>query len=220
MRRPSSFVVILTLLCTLDTSYANVEKEVWEQVSHNVRLMRHRDGTNTEYRRSNDEKTLIKRRLSDVKGGRNAILTTTAYRMDKRGNPLSCKIYDGKENLLFKVSYGYHRETGRLVAEDMFDARAPKKDENGKEIPVRRMYWFYDGSGNVSKAYSFVFREGQYADEIYDTPKAIPSTFPSDNPFKAGGEGASPAPVIPTSTDAPGEDYDVPPPLPPLPFQR
>lgn len=218
MLRPSSFVVVLTLLSTLCTSQADVEKEVWEQVSHNVRLMRHRDGTNTEYRRSNDEKTLIKRRLSDVKGGRNAILTTTAYRMDKQGNPLSCKIYDGKENLLFKVSYGYHRETGRLVAEDMFDARTPKKDENGKEIPVRRMYWFYDGAGNVSKAYSFVFREGQYADEIYDTPQAMPSSFPSDNPFKAGGQQSGP--VVPQRKETAEEAYDVPPPLPPLPFQR
>lgn len=211
MMRPLSFVVILAFLSTPVTSEADVETEVWEQVSHNVRLMRHRDGTNTEYRRSTDEKTLIKRRLSDVKGGRNSILTTTAYRMDERGNPLSCKIYDGKENLLFKVSYGYHRKTGRLVAEDMFDARAPKKDENGKEVPVRRMYWFYDGAGNVSKAYSFVFREGEYADELYDSPKAVPSTFPSDNPFRTGGENAGPG----TAGDA-----DVPPPLPPLPFQR
>jgi hypothetical protein len=212
MSRPPSFVVILAL-CSLFTpsAYSQVEKEVWEEVSHNVRVMRHRDGTDTAYHRSNDEKTLIKKRISDVKGGRNSILTTTVYRMDERGNPLSCKIFDGKENLLFKVRYGYHRETGRLVAEDMFDARAPKEDpESGEEIPIRRMYWFYDGAGNVSKAYSFVFREGEYAEDAFDDPQKMPSTFPSDNPFSDTDAG-------PNAGD-PGDD--APPPLPPLPFER
>ncbi|GHC50715.1 hypothetical protein GCM10007100_16030 [Roseibacillus persicicus] len=183
-------------------------------MSHNVRIMRHRDGTNTEYRRSNDEKTLVKRRLSNVKGGRNSILTTTIYRMDKRGNPLSCKIFDGKENLLYKVAYGYHRETGRLVAEDMFDARVPQIDPNTKkEVPVRRMYWFYDGAGNVTKAFSFVWRKGQYAEELYDKPSDVQGTAPTDNPFRKA----------PAAAPAAGQnqmEFDAPPPLPPLPFER
>ena len=171
-----------------------VEKEVWEEVSHNVRIMRHRDGTNTEYRRSNDEKTLVKRRLSGVRGGRNALITTTIYRMDSRGNPLSCKIFDGKENLLFKVAYGYHRKTGQLVAEDMFDARVPQIDPGtGKEVPVRRMYWFYDGAGNVSRAFSFVWRKGKFAEEEYDNHKNMKSNFPTDNPFRKASSAGTPA---------------------------
>ncbi len=192
-----------------------VEKEVWEEVSHNVRIMRHRDGTNTEYRRSNDEKTLVKKRISGVKGGRAAILTTTIYRMDKRGNPLSCKIFDGKENLLFKVSYGYHRKTGQLVAEDMFDARVPQVNpETGKEVPVRRMYWFYDGGGNVTKAFSFVWRKGEYAEELYNKPKDIESSFPSDNPFRKN------TPSLIPQNPANDNDLLAPPPLPPLPFEQ
>ncbi|MEM9081904.1 MAG: hypothetical protein AAGC74_14565 [Verrucomicrobiota bacterium] len=181
MRTPLFFLALISAIHFLTSCCCwAVEKDVWEQVSHNVRLLRHEDGTRTEYRRSNDEKTLVKRRLSDVKGGRDSIISTTIYRMDASGNPLSCKIYDGKENLLYKVAYGYHKKTGRLLAEDMFDARAPKRGPDGKEIPVRRMYWFYDANGNVSKAFSFVFRKGKYAEEMYDKSK---SSFP-ENPFK------------------------------------
>ncbi|MDQ8190023.1 hypothetical protein [Roseibacillus persicicus] len=215
MSRPLLFVALIALIQFLSSCCCwAVEKEVWEEVSHNVRIMRHRDGTNTEYRRSNDEKTLVKRRLSNVKGGRNSILTTTIYRMDKRGNPLSCKIFDGKENLLYKVAYGYHRETGRLVAEDMFDARVPQIDPNTKkEVPVRRMYWFYDGAGNVTKAFSFVWRKGQYAEELYDKPSDVQGTAPTDNPFRKA----------PAAAPAAGQnqmEFDAPPPLPPLPFER
>lgn len=218
MPRPLLSVTLVGLIHFL-SSYCcwAVEKEVWESVSHNVRIMRHRDGTSTEYRRSSDEKTLTKKRLSGTKGGRNAILTTTLYRMDRRGNPLSCKIFDGKENLLYKVAYGYHRETGRLVAEDMFDARVPQIDpKSTKEVPVRRMYWFYDGAGNVTKAFSFVWRKGEYAEEKYSKPADLESSFPSDNPFrKSSGTGTPSAPESPG-----GGEFDAPPPLPPLPFER
>ena len=233
MSRPSLFVTLIALTQFL-ASYCcfAIDKEVWEATQHNVRIMRHRDGTNTEYRRSGDEKTLTKRRLSGVKGGRNATITTTIYRMDKRGNPLSCKIFDGKENLLYKVSYGYHRKTGRLVAEDTYDARVPQKDPTtGKEVPVRRMYWFYDGVGNVTRAFSFVWRKGEYAEQKYDKPKDYDTSFPTDNPFNTGPKTGTPA--APQSSepfkeedkfDVPKplneEEFDVPPPLPPLPFER
>lgn len=171
--------------------------------------MRHEDGTRTEYRRSNDEKTLVKRRLSDLRGGKEAIITTTVYRMDKRGNPLSCKIADGKGNELYKVAYGYHKETGQLVAEDMFDVRVPQRDpRTGKETPIRRIYWRYDANGNATFPISFVFRKGKYAEEVFDKSK---STFPSDNPFK--NENAT----APSSSK--NDDFDAPP-LPPLPFER
>ena len=199
-----------------------VEKEVWEEVDHNVRIMRHRDGTNTEYYRSNDEKTLVKKRQG-TRGGRNSILTTTVYRMDAKGNPLSCKIFDGKEHLLYKVRYGYHRKTGRLVAEDMFDARVPQiNPQTGKEVPVRRMYWFYDGAGNVTKAFSFVWRKGNYAEEEFNNHKEIESNFPSDNPFRnksVAGTPAAPKSSEPFKAEE-EEDFAVPPPLPPLPFEK
>lgn len=222
MSRPLLSVALVGLLQFFSSSYClAVEKEVWEEVAHNVRVMRHRDGTATEYRRSSDEKTLRKRRLSGVKGGRNSILTTTIYRMDKRGNPLSCKIFDGKENELFKVSYGYHRETGQLVAEDMFDSRTPTVDpKTGKEVPVRRMYWFYDGGGNITKAFSFAWRKGSYAEDQFNNHKELPSSFPKDNPFRNAAAGTPAAPSAPKAGQAAQDDFAVPPPLPPLPFEK
>ena len=226
MSRPSLFVAAFILIqflgnssCWADDKALN--KEVWEAVQHNVRLMRHRDGTTTEYRRSGDEKTLRKRRLSGTKGGRNAIITTTLYRMDQRGNPLSCKIFDGKENLLYKVSYGYHRKTGRLVAEDTYDARVPQKDaQTGEEVPVRRMYWFYDGAGNVTRAFSFVWRKGEYAEQKFDKPKDYETSFPTDNPFNNSPKAGTPGAPQSSEPYKEKDDFDVPPPLPPLPFER
>ena len=222
MSKPSLFVVPIILIQLFASCYCwAVDKEVWEATQHNVRIMRHRDGTNTEYRRSSDEKTLTKRRLSGARGGRNAILTTTIYRMDKRGNPLSCKIFDGKENLLYKVSYGYHRKTGRLVAEDTYDARVPQKDaQTGKEVPVRRMYWFYDGAGNVTRAFSFVWRKGEYAEQKYDKPKDYETSFPTDNPFNNGPKAGTPAAPQSSEPFQEKDEFDAPPPLPPLPFEQ
>lgn len=227
MRKPFLFVVLVTLVQLFSSCCCwAAEDEVWEKVGHNVRLMRHRDGTTTEYRRSNDERTLVKRRHSGVKGGRNSVLTTTIYRMDRRGNTLSCKIFDGKENLLYKVSYGYHRENGRLVAEDMYDARVPQIDpKTNKETPIRRMYWFYDGAGNITKAFSFVWRKGQYAEELYDKPSDIKGTAPTDNPFRkeapaSAARAQDPMPAEELEDEELEDDFDVPPPLPPLPFER
>ena len=229
MSRPSLFVAPIIVIQLLASCYCGaVEKEVWEATQHNVRIMRHRDGTNTEYRRSSDEKTLTKRRRDGARGGRNAIVTTTVYRMDARGNPLSCKIFDGKENLLYKVAYGYHRKTGQLIAEDTYDARVPQRDaKTGKEVPVRRMYWFYDGAGNVTRAFSYVWRKGEFAEDKFDQHKDYDTSFPTDNPFKTGSKAGTPAapkssePFDAKKQQVPKldeeEDFAVPP-LPPLPF--
>ena len=50
--------------------------------------------------------------------------------MDSNSNPVSCTIYDGANNLLFKVSYGYRKSDGQLVEERMFDARNKRVDPN------------------------------------------------------------------------------------------
>jgi hypothetical protein len=111
----------------------------------------------------------------------------TIYRLDKNGNPRGCQIFDGKATLLYKVSYGYHKTTGQLVAEDMFDARVKYLDAKGEEMPVRRMYYTYDAQGNRSKAQAFVNIKGRMAEDVYGKQK---TTFPDENPFK--GETANP----------------------------
>lgn len=164
------------------TAQANTTKnylEKWEADGPNVRIMRHQDGSRTEFRRSPDDRTLTKK----MTGTNGAIKMVTIYRLDKNGNPRGCQIFDGRGTLLYKVRYGYHKTTGQLVAEDMFDARTKiLNPESGEEMPVRRMYYTYDAQGNRSKAQAFVNIKGRMAEDVYGKAK---TTYPDENPFRA-----------------------------------
>lgn len=180
----TNMLVVMTL-CSLPqwaTAQANTTKsylEKWESDGPNVRIMRHQDGSRTEFRRSPDDRTLTKK----MTGTNGAIKMVTVYRLDKNGNPRGCQIFDGRGTLLYKVAYGYHKTTGQLVAEDMFDARTKiLNPESGKEMPVRRMYYTYDAQGNRSKAQAFVNIKGRMAEDVYGKAK---TTYPDENPFKA-----------------------------------
>ena len=128
------------------------------------------------------------------------------YERNQKGFLSVGRIYDGQGTLLYRVKYGYHPETAQLIAEDMFDARvknyypASLRDEHGDrvEMPVRRVYYFYDADGNQSKAISLVPNPGKTAEETFDRtrkeldlygvdPKfhADSATNPNDNPFEA-----------------------------------
>ena len=179
---PLLVAVILGVFSHCGSAQANTTKsylEKWEAIGPNVRIMRHQDGSRTEFRRSPDDRTLTKKTTST----NGAVILVTIYRLDSNGNPRGCQIFDGKSTLLYKVSYGYHRTTGQLVAEDMFDARVKYLDSEGKVMPVRRMYYTYDAHGNRSKAQAFVNIKGKLAEEVYDDAKA---TFlkSKDNPFE------------------------------------
>ena len=142
-----------------------------------VRVMRNQDGSTAIFRRTPDNEVLEKRTFSA-----DSVLTMlTVYRMDKRGNPLGCKIYDGLKQELFKARYGYDKDTGRLVEEQLFDARVKRLDPTGQyEMPVRRFLYTYDANGKQNKPISIVLRPGKTADEMYARPSAL-----TDNPFDA-----------------------------------
>ena len=95
----------------------------------NVRVMRHEDGSRTMFTRTPDNRTLTKKKFSA-----NGVLTMlTVYRMDTNGNPIGCKIFDGQNQLLYKVSYGYRKADGQLVEERMFDARVTRRDKDTRQ---------------------------------------------------------------------------------------
>lgn len=152
---------------------------VWEKDHQdtNVRVMRHQDGSRTEFRRTPDDRTITKKTT-----GTNGYLKMTAvYRMDAAGNPRGAKIFDGKGNELYKVSYGYDKTTGRLLAERMFDSRARfVSPDTGDELPVRILYYTYDAQGNRSKALSISPLTGKTAEDVFGDR----ATFPEQNPFK------------------------------------
>ncbi len=141
-----------------------------------VRVMRNQDGSTAIFRRTPDNEVLEKRTFSA-----DSVLTMlTVYRMDKRGNPLGCKIYDGLKQELFKARYGYDKDTGRLVEEQLFDSRVKRLDPSGQyEMPVRRFLYTYDANGKQSKPISIVLRPGKTADEMYARPSAL-----TENPFE------------------------------------
>lgn len=142
----------------------------------NVRVMRHEDGCRTIFTRTPDNRTLTKRKLS-ANGG---VVMLTVYRMDANQNPLSCKIYDGRKELLFKVSYGYRRSDAQLVEERMFDARQVRKDANGKEMPIQRICYVYDAQGNRSAPIVFNLLPGKTFEEVF----GVKSSALETNPFK------------------------------------
>jgi len=145
----------------------------------NVRVLRHEDGSRAIFIRSPDSRVLTKKTFSA-----NGVLNMlTIYKMDSSGNPLGCKIYDGKKNELFKVSYGYHKFTGQLEQERMFDSRVVRKDPNtGKEMPVQIIRYLYDAEGKRSAPMVFNLLPGKTFEEVF----GVKSSALETNPFNDG----------------------------------
>jgi hypothetical protein len=143
----------------------------------NVRVMRHEDGSRTLFTRTPDNRSLTKKKLN----ANGVLVMMTNYRMDSNSNPVSCKIYDGLNNLLFKVSYGYRKSDGQLVEERMFDARNKRVDPNtGTEMPIQRVCYVYDAQGNRSAPIVYNLLPGKTFEEVF----GVKSSALDVNPFK------------------------------------
>lgn len=143
----------------------------------NVRCMKFEDGSRAVFIRSPDSRTLTRKTVSA-----NGVLTMlTTYKMDANGNPLGCKIRDGQNQELFKVSYGYHKVTGLLVEELMFDSRVKRiNPANGKELPVQRLVYLYDVEGKRSAPIVFNLLPGKTFEQVF----GVKSSAIESNPFK------------------------------------
>lgn len=158
-------------------------KDLEEVDGPNVRVMRHEDGSRTMFTRAPDERTLTKKKFSA-----NGVLTMlTIYRMDANGNPIGCKIFDGQNQLLYKVSYGYRKADGQLVEERMFDARVIRRDKDGgKEMPVQRICYLFDAQGNRSAPIVYNLLPGKTFEQVF----GVKSSALENNPFKDNASGA------------------------------
>ena len=139
--------------------------------------MKMEDGSRAVFIRSPDSRTLTKKTVSP-----NGVLTMlTIYRMDANGNPLGCKIKDGQGTEMFKVSYGYHKVTGLLVEELMFDSRVKRMNpSNGKELPVQKVVYLYDAEGKRSAPIVFNLLPGKTFEQVF----GVKSSALESNPFK------------------------------------
>ncbi len=156
--------------------------------------MKNEDGSYTEFRRSSDERVIERRTYGDRPGGAGdrILRMSVIYRKDVYGKLRSGKVYDGSGQVLYRVRYGYHRQTGKLVAEDMFDARVkrtkPVTDANTgvtKEIetPVRRLYHRYDAQGRAAAPIVFCAPAGKMAETLFGKNKG---THEGADPWNEG----------------------------------
>jgi len=167
-------VIILAVLCVFAPCYAS---EVDTVDGPNVRCMKLEDGSRAVFIRSPDSRTLTKKTFS--KNGTLQMVTT--YKMDANANPLGCKIRDGQNQELFKVSYGYHKVTGQLVEELMYDSRVRRLNPaNGKELPVQKVVYLYDPEGKRSAPIVYNLLPGKTFEQVF----GVKSSALETNPFK------------------------------------
>ena len=158
------------------TCYA---KEIEQVDGPNVRVMRQEDGSRSVFVRSPDSRVLIKTTYSP-KGD---VVMITTYKMDANGNPRGCKIRDGQNRELFKVSYGYHRVTGLLVEELMFDSQVKRiNKDTGLEQPVQKVAYLYNAEGKRSAPIVFNYLPGKTFEQVF----GVKSSALETNPFKNG----------------------------------
>ena len=169
--------VLAGLCLALSCGAAEPSKDFDAVDGPNVRVMRHEDGSRTMFTRAPDDRTLTKKKFSA-----NGVLTMlTIYRMDANTNPIGCKIFDGQNQLLYKVSYGYRKSDGLLVEERMFDARVVRREKNsGKETPVQRICYLYDAQGNRSAPIVYNLLPGKTMEQVF----GVKSSALETNPFK------------------------------------
>ena len=176
----TALVAMLSWLMTQDAAYCQrPAAPAIEVEGPNVRVMRHADGSVTRFTRTSDNRTLTKRKFS----ANGVLIMVTVYRMNAMGNPTGCQIFDGNNQRLFKVSYGYRKSDGQLVEERMFDARVVRRDPHtGKEMPVQRICYVYDEAGNRSAPIVINLLPGKTFEEVF----GIKSSSLETNPFREG----------------------------------
>lgn len=118
-----------------------------------VRVKKNADGTMTELEQI-DKMTIRRRTLTEKANGERIISSQTVYTKSEDGVLRNAKITDGAKRLIFKIRYGYHKMSGKLVMEELFDAQAVRVNNDGVEIPLQRLYYKYDAHGSRSKPYS------------------------------------------------------------------
>jgi len=166
-------LIVLAILCVFSPCHAS---EVEQVDGPNVRCMKLEDGSRAVFIRSPDSRTLTKKTFS--KNG--TLLMVTTYKMDANANPLGCKIRDGQNQELFKVSYGYHKVTGQLVEELMYDSRVRRLNPaNGKELPVQKVVYLYDAEGKRSAPIVYNLLPGKTFEQVF----GIKSSALETNPF-------------------------------------
>ncbi|MGJ8656693.1 MAG: hypothetical protein ACSHX6_09590 [Akkermansiaceae bacterium] len=181
-------VTICSLALLSSTAISSAQKKVSDANSH-VRLMKNADGSTTQFKRDLNNTTLEKSTFVEKQNGEKIIRTRTTYTRDKQGRLRSGVIEDGQRIKLYKLRYGYDPRTGRLIAENMYDARTVRRNDPAnptKETPVRALRYSYTAQGERSKPIVYVGVSGRTAEELQKwlkENKFEKGTFPDVDPF-------------------------------------
>ena len=189
--KPLAIWKILWLLFALGLLPVQAAGDLEAVDGPNVRVLQHKDGSKTIFTRSPNNLVLTKKTFSAA--GRLTLITV--YRMNEGGNPISCKIYDGQKNELFRVSYGYRKSDGQLVAEEMFDSRVKRINPNktDEEMPVQVVRYVIDAQGKRSAPIVYNLLPGKSFEEIFgSSTSTVPTNpFQGDKPAKKPARGSS-----------------------------
>ncbi|GAA5495836.1 hypothetical protein Rhal01_02015 [Rubritalea halochordaticola] len=175
------------LACTLPAATFAQQKTV--NKGKLVRIIRNPDGSFTRFSRDPSNTVLEKVTYLQKRNGEQVIRNRTMYRRNKFGKLYSGHIFDGQRTMLFRIVYGYDKATGRLVAENMFDARVKRTypDNPSKEMPVRALRYTYNSHGEQSPPIIFSSMEGKDAQELQQwlrEQRMQDGTLPSADPFR------------------------------------
>ncbi|MEO1855787.1 MAG: hypothetical protein ABGY95_00270 [Rubritalea sp.] len=164
---PRILTLMLAVYACLQTPLEAQGKST-SKSKHLARITKNRDGSTTEFKRDPGNTTLVKRTYVETANGEQVTRTRTIYRRDKFGNLRSGAIYDGKNTKLFRVVYGYHADSGRLIAENMYDARVRRTNpkDPSKEEPVRATRYHYTAQGERSAPITFTSQAGRTSEEL------------------------------------------------------
>jgi hypothetical protein len=183
----------LITLCTLalltSAGISSAQKKIVPEANAHVRLMKNSDGSTTQFKRDINNTTLEKSTFIEKQNGEKIIRTRTTYVRDKQGRLRSGVIEDGQRIKLYKLRYGYDPQTGRLIAENMFDARTIRRNDPKdprKETPVRALRYSYDAQGQRSRPSVYVGVAGRTAEELQKwlkENKFEKGTLPDVDPF-------------------------------------
>ena len=162
-----------------------------ERAKKDVRIIRNQDGSFSEIARSPDKLTLYRKTYAERKNGAGdrVLKMLMVYRKDLQGRLRTGTVHDGAGTLLYRVKYGYHRKTGKLVREDMFDARqkrvkvinGPDNKPTEVEEAVRQLHHRYDAQGRAAKPICICLPAGELAEELFGEGKSTHIADPWEN---------------------------------------
>jgi hypothetical protein len=133
-----------------------------------VRIQRNEDGSRTVFERGNDPHTLVKTTYA----AQGSVTMKAIYRLDDRGNPLKCDIYDGLGTKIYKTQFGYSKRPGvtygKLVQELLYDARVKRFFPGTRnEMPVHMFQYKYKADGSPERPIGITLVQGSTAEEIF-----------------------------------------------------